>query len=118
MLGAFDNYNLGYVDRGFALAPEFERRVNPGGGIVRPSIVVDGRFVGTWASKRAGRRLAVTIEPFAALAPEVETRDRGRGRRHRPFRGPRCDGRLSGVATIPRPEEGSNLRPKETNRTR
>ena len=30
MLGAFDNYNLGYVDRGFALAPEFERRVNPG----------------------------------------------------------------------------------------
>lgn len=73
MLGAFDNYNLGYVDRGFALAPEFERRVNPGGGIVRPSIVVDGRCVATWVSKRAGRRLAVTIEPFAALAPEVET---------------------------------------------
>ena len=72
MLGAFDNYNLGYVDRGFALAPEFEKRVNPGGGIVRPSIVVDGRCVATWASKRSGPRLAVTIEPFEPLAPEVE----------------------------------------------
>ena len=72
MLGAYDNYNLGYVDRGFALAPEFERRVNPGGGIVRPSIVVDGACVATWASKRSGRRLAVTVEPFEPLAPEIE----------------------------------------------
>ena len=36
MLGAFDNYNLGYVDRDFAIAPEHEKRVTPGGGIVRP----------------------------------------------------------------------------------
>ena len=72
MLGAFDNYNLGYVDREFAIAPEFEKRVNPGGGIVRPSIVVDGACVATWSSKRCGKRLAVTIEPFEPLAPEIE----------------------------------------------
>ena len=72
MLGAFDNYNLGYVDRGFAIAPAFEKQVNPGGGMVRPSIVVDGWFVATWSSKRSGRRLAVTIEPFEPLAAEVE----------------------------------------------
>ena len=71
MLGAFDNYNLGYVDRGFALEPADEKRVNPGGGIVRPSIVVDGRCVATWASKRSGDRLAVTIEPFERLEPAV-----------------------------------------------
>ncbi len=71
MLGGFDNYNLGYVERGFALAPEFEKRVNPGGGIVRPSIVVDGRCVATWSSKRSGERLAVTIEPFESPAAEI-----------------------------------------------
>ena len=72
LLGAFDNYNLGYVDRGFALEPQHEKRVVPGGGIVRPAIVVDGRLVGTWSSKRSGDRLAVTVEPFATLEPEIE----------------------------------------------
>jgi hypothetical protein len=72
LLGAFDNYNLGYLDRSFAIEPEHEKKVNPGGGIVRPSITVDGRFAGTWASKRSGKRLAVMIEPFSDLRPEVE----------------------------------------------
>ncbi len=72
LLGAFDNYNLGYVDRDFAVNPRFHTRVNPGGGIIRPSIVVDGRSVATWSSKRSGRRLALTIEPFEPLAREVE----------------------------------------------
>jgi hypothetical protein len=72
MLGAFDNYDLGYVDRTVALDAEHEKRVNPGGGIVRPGIVVDGRYVATWTSKRSGKRLAVTIEPFAPLDSAVE----------------------------------------------
>jgi hypothetical protein len=84
MLGAFDNYNLGYVDRGFAVPPEHEKQINPGGGIVRPSIVVDGQAVATWTSKRSGNRLRVEIEPFAALpraigrAIEKEVADLGR----------------------------------------
>jgi hypothetical protein len=73
LLGAFDNYNLGYVDRGFSVAPEYEKRVNPGGGIVRPAIVVDGQFVATWSSKRSGTRLTFNTEPFDVLEPEVET---------------------------------------------
>jgi hypothetical protein len=71
LLGAYDNYNLGYVDRGFAIEPEHEKKVNPGGGIVRPAITVDGRFAGTWSSKRSGKRLAVTTEPFEPLPPAV-----------------------------------------------
>jgi Winged helix DNA-binding domain len=72
LLGAFDNYNLGYTERGFAVDAEHVKQMIPGGGIVRPTITVDGRFVGTWASKRSGKRLAVTLEPFAKLEPEVE----------------------------------------------
>jgi Winged helix DNA-binding domain len=67
LLGAYDNYNLGYEDRGFAVPARHERQVVPGGGIVRPAVTVDGRFVGTWASRRNGPRLAVEIEPFEAL---------------------------------------------------
>jgi hypothetical protein len=84
LLGAFDNYNLGYVDRAFAIEAEHEKKVNPGGGIVRPTVVADGRVVGTWSSKRGGRRLAVTIEPFEPLpsaiaeAVEAEVADLGR----------------------------------------
>jgi hypothetical protein len=72
MLGAFDNYNLGYVDRAFALPPEHTKQVVPGGGIVRPAIVADGRFVATWSSKRSGNRVTVEIEPFAPLETELE----------------------------------------------
>ena len=72
MLGAFDNYNLGYESRDFAVAPDRVRQILPGGGIVRPTVTVEGRFVGTWSSRRTGRRLAVTIEPFAPLGSEIE----------------------------------------------
>jgi hypothetical protein len=71
LLGAYDNYNLGYVSRDFAVAPEHVKRIVPGGGIVRPTITVDGRVAGTWSSKRSGRRLAVSIEPFGELDPAV-----------------------------------------------
>jgi hypothetical protein len=95
LLGAFDNYNLGYVDRGFAVGEGDVKQIVPGGGIVRPAIAVDGRLVGTWTSKRSGERLAVTIEPFAPLssavgrAVEAEVADVGRFEEL--------------VATIPRP---------------
>ncbi|HLM30411.1 MAG TPA: winged helix DNA-binding domain-containing protein [Solirubrobacterales bacterium] len=72
MLGAYDNYNLGYESREFALDSAHVKRLVPGGGIVRPGIAVDGRFAGTWSSKRSGKRLAVSIEPFEELCPDVE----------------------------------------------
>jgi hypothetical protein len=67
LLGAFDNYNMGYADRGLAVADDHVKQMVPGGGIVRPTITVDGRFVGTWASRRSGSKLSVTVEPFTEL---------------------------------------------------
>jgi hypothetical protein len=73
LLGAFDNYNLGYSDREFAVDDEHVRQIAPGGGIIRPTITVDGRFVGTWRSRRSGGRLTVTPEPFGKLEDEWVT---------------------------------------------
>jgi hypothetical protein len=48
MLGEFDAYLLGYQDRRYALAEEFRTRIHPGGGMLRPAIVLGGRVVGSW----------------------------------------------------------------------
>lgn len=67
LLPAFDEYTVGYRDRGAVLDSAHARRVNLGGGMLNPVIIVDGRVVGTW--KRALTRTAVTVTlaPFDAL---------------------------------------------------
>ena len=71
MLGAFDPYLLGYRTRDLGVGPELLKRVHPGGGIIRPIILVDGRAVATWARKRSGRKLTITVSPFESLSDEV-----------------------------------------------
>ena len=48
LLPAFDEYLVGYADRSAVLDPRFLKRVNAGGGMLRPAVVVDGQVVGTW----------------------------------------------------------------------
>ena len=84
LLGAFDTYLMGYASRSHAVDQAGERVILPGGGIVRPTICVDGRFVGTWKQSKAKDSLTVTLEPFAELDElwlsglEAEARDLAR----------------------------------------
>lgn len=71
LLPAFDTYLMGYASREHAVDEEGERRILPGGGILRPAICVDGRFVGLWSSKRSGRKLTVELNPFEPLDDDV-----------------------------------------------
>jgi hypothetical protein len=50
-LPAFDEYLLGYQDRSSVLDARFAKRIFPGGGTFIPSLVLDGKVVGSW--KRA-----------------------------------------------------------------
>jgi hypothetical protein len=77
LLPAFDTYLLGYRDRSDAVPAEHARRVWPGGGIIRPTVVANGRAVGTWRLTRRGNRVQVGLEPFdpdreLGAADEVE----------------------------------------------
>ena len=64
LLPGFDEYLLGYKDRGEVLAPEYAGRITPGGnGVFKPMIVADGRIAGTW--QRGAGDLAP--EPFTPL---------------------------------------------------
>jgi len=71
LLPSFDIYLLGYRDRGRAVPEQFAKRVNAGGGILHPTLLVDGRVVGTWKGQRKKDRLDVIVEPFERIGPEV-----------------------------------------------
>lgn len=57
LLGAFDSLLLGYADRTVVVPPEHAKRVNAGGGMVRPTVLADGQVVGTWTG-------LVDVDPF------------------------------------------------------
>ena len=71
LLPRYDIYLLGYRNRDLAVAPQYAKRINAGGGIVHPTVLVDGRVSGTWKSKRLKNHLELLVEPFEQLAPAV-----------------------------------------------
>jgi hypothetical protein len=70
LLPAFDTYLLGYRNRALAVPDEHAKQVWPGGGIIRPAVVVNGRAAATWRLQRRARRVDLDFEPFAAT-PDV-----------------------------------------------
>src|SRR5215472_750368 len=71
LLPSFDIYLLGYQKRDLAVPQQHAKRINAGGGILHPTLLVDGRAVGTWKSLRKKNYLEVIVEPFDQLTPEV-----------------------------------------------
>ena len=77
MLGAFDTALLGWRDRALLVDPAVEKRVVPGGGIIRAVVLVEGRAAATWKVEGSGRRRRVSFDwfgerpPASALATEV-----------------------------------------------
>ncbi|HEX6798244.1 MAG TPA: winged helix DNA-binding domain-containing protein [Ktedonobacterales bacterium] len=68
LLAGFDEYLLGYKDRGDVLAPEHAGKVVPGGnGIFFPIIVVGGQVAGTWKRTLKKSGVAITLRPFSRL---------------------------------------------------
>ena len=84
LLGAFDPYLLGYRSRELALDAGHAKRIQAGGGIVHPAVLVDGRIVGTWRLDRRGPSRRLRVEPFGPLPKgsrgplEAEAEDIGR----------------------------------------
>ena len=72
LLPGFDEFVLGYGDRSAVLDPAFADRIVPGGnGMFRPTVVSDGRIVGTWQWTGRGAKRTVTATPFTEFTPEV-----------------------------------------------
>jgi winged helix DNA-binding protein len=66
LLPGFDEFVLGYGERADILDPVHADRIVPGGnGMFRPTVVRDGRVVGTWKWVGSGRNRRVERELFA-----------------------------------------------------
>jgi hypothetical protein len=66
LLPYFDEYTVAYRDRSDVLDAKHARKV-ASGGMLKPTLVIDGRVVGTWRRELRGNRVRVTSEPFARL---------------------------------------------------
>jgi hypothetical protein len=68
LLPRFDTFLLGYADRNFFVADEHLRRVNAGGGILRPVLLVEGRVQGIWYLTHQKSGVKVQVETFNKLS--------------------------------------------------
>ena len=67
LLPEFDEYTVAYRDRSAVLHPALTKRVNAGGGIFKPIVVIDGQVVGTWTRAFNKTSVAISLTPFARL---------------------------------------------------
>ena len=83
LLGEFDPYLLGYRDRRYALETAYQKRIHPGGGMLKPAVVQGGRVIGSWQHRRGELELFGTspetgTEPATLTAMAAEFADVGR----------------------------------------
>jgi hypothetical protein len=66
LLPAWDNFLLGHRNRALTVRPEHDGEVLPGGGVLRPSLTIDGLVEGGWRFDRG----KPAVHPFERLAPD------------------------------------------------
>ncbi len=77
----FDEILVAYRDRAALLDPAHARRLNAGGGMLAPAVVLGGRLIATWRRTLGRAEVAVTVSPFQRLTrPEQDTVARAAGR--------------------------------------
>jgi len=76
LLPRFDTFLMGYASRDFIVSPEHACRINAGGGILHPVLLVDGQALGTWSMQLKARLLKISLSPFEempdSLLPFIE----------------------------------------------
>jgi hypothetical protein len=67
LLPPFDEFLLGYKDRSLVLPPTHTKKVNAGGGMFKPTVMVNGEIVGIWREETQKDQQTITIYPFRKL---------------------------------------------------
>lgn len=72
LLPRYDTYLLGYQNRDLIIDEQFRKRIYPGGGLLYPAVLVNGRVSGLWGIKTFMNRIEVIVEPFEELVMDVQ----------------------------------------------
>ncbi|MBF6593482.1 MAG: AlkZ family DNA glycosylase [Thermaceae bacterium] len=72
LLPFFDEFLVAYKDRGAALEPSHTPKVNAGGGLLNPTVVLNGRVVGTWKRTFKKDTVFISLNLFMPLS-KVQT---------------------------------------------
>jgi len=67
LLPAFDEYIIGYKERGALLDREHTKDVLSSNGIFYPALVIEGLVQGTWRGRRSKAGITVEVKPFYRL---------------------------------------------------
>jgi hypothetical protein len=67
LLPAYDEYYLGYKERGLLLDPKYDKQAVSSSGVFRPMIVIDGQVMGIWKRALKKGSVFVTPSPFRSL---------------------------------------------------
>ncbi|MDE2746353.1 MAG: winged helix DNA-binding domain-containing protein [Chloroflexota bacterium] len=73
VLGPFDPYIVGYAKRDLDVPDHLLKRVNAGGGMLRPCVLIDGRLVATWDRRRRAHGLSVRVTCFEELSDDARS---------------------------------------------
>ncbi|MGC4788218.1 winged helix DNA-binding domain-containing protein [Micromonospora sp. DT178] len=88
VLPGFDEYLLGFKDRSLMLDPAHADAIVPGrNGVFQPTVVRDGRVVGTWKRAVGRTRVTATVFPLVPLDEPARARVAGALGRYADFLG-------------------------------
>lgn len=71
LLPRYDNYPLGHTSRDFMVSANYAKQIHPGGGIIHPSVILDGYAIGTWRIQRKAKYNIILIEPFESINANI-----------------------------------------------
>jgi hypothetical protein len=71
LLPNFDEYFLGWKDRGLSVEPDRWKLINQGGGWLHPVVLADGRAVGLWKAERSRKEFRIKLDVFDTLSAAV-----------------------------------------------
>jgi DNA glycosylase AlkZ-like len=71
LLPRYDNYLLGYRDRTFMVDDAFSSQIHPGGGLIRPTLIVDGQAQAIWSIEHKQKLSTLIVQTFEELREDI-----------------------------------------------